>query len=55
MGKNVEIILVPTAADLKYQDTEVPEPKMINTELKEYLEPYLEDLTIDSTTTTTTE
>ena len=53
LEKNVEIILVPTAADLKYPDTEVPEPKIINAELKEYLEPYLEDLTIDSTDTTT--
>ena len=52
---NVEIILVPTAADLKYPDTEVPAPKIINAELKEYLEPYLEDLTVDTGTPTTTQ
>jgi hypothetical protein len=49
--QNVEIILVPTAADLKAGDEEVPEPKIINTELKDYLEPFLEDLTIDSNST----
>lgn len=51
--ENVEIILVPTAADLKYPDTEVPAPKIINAELREYLEPFLEDLTVDTGTTTT--
>ena len=50
----VEIILVPTAADLKHPESEVPEPKIINAELKEYLEPFLEDLTIDSGSTTVT-
>ena len=54
MKDKVEIILVPTAADLKHPDSDVPEPKIINAELKEYLEPFLEDLTIDSTSSTDT-
>ena len=49
--ENVEIILVPTAADLKYPDSDVPAPKIINTDLKEYLEPFLEDLTVDDGST----
>ncbi len=48
---NVEMIIVPTAADLKYPDGVVPDPKIINTDLKEYLEPFLEDLTSDDGTT----
>ena len=48
--QNVEIIIVPTAADLKYQDSEVPAARIINVELKEYLEPFLEDLTANELT-----
>jgi Flp pilus assembly protein CpaB len=53
LDDNVEIIIVPTAADLKNPDTDVPEPKIINAELKEYLEPFVENLDIESTTSTT--
>lgn len=48
--KEVEIILVPTAADLKNPDSEELVPKIINAELREFLEPYLVDLTEETST-----